>query len=293
MDWLNFVAGAALVVLVMVDACWTTLTTRGAGVFTGMVTNTVRWCAITLSRNAGRRAFLVAAGPLAITLMGLVWVTGLWAGWVLMFAAIPGAVQQSSTMMPATAAGDLVYFVGFTLSTLGVGDLVPAGTLSRVLTAVASFNGLILITLGITYAVPLVSGAVQRRELAFELSLVNSAARAEGSSPLPSLTEGLKSVRRDLMHCTEQRMAYPMLDLYFTRAREFSLPWQLANAVSLALKYLEQDGVRPQDQRELGNFLAVAERYLVLHGLTSGSVDNRLQRLVEKDGWPEAVSWRG
>lgn len=70
MNWLALCGGAVLVLLVMVDACWTTLTTRGAGPVTGVLTNLVRWCASTFSRGTGRRGPLMAAGPIAIGLMG-------------------------------------------------------------------------------------------------------------------------------------------------------------------------------------------------------------------------------
>ena len=284
MNWLTLCGGAVLVLLVMVDACWTTLTTRGAGPVTGVLTNLVRWCASAFSRGTGRRGPLMAAGPIAIGLMGTAWLAGLWGGWLLIFSAIPGAVVNSSTMIPATDTSELAYFTGFTLSTLGVGDLVPSGAVPRFLTALASFNGLVLVTLGITYAVPLVGGAVERRELAFELSLINRAAQHEHTGE-SFLADALQSVRRDLSHCTEQRMAYPMLDLYYTRKADFSLPFQLAQAARLADLAQRSSQPPPDSRSELKNFLLVVDRYLDLHRLSSGSLEQRLRRLEQRDGW--------
>ncbi|GGY78711.1 ion channel [Marinobacter zhanjiangensis] len=284
MDWVLVVFGTLLIATVMVDVFWTTLTTRGAGIFTIGVIAGVRLLVCTCCLTLGRRGPLMTAGPLAVTLMGAVWLAGLWSGWVLVFSGMSASVLDTSTKMPVGLDG-YIYYVGFTLSTLGVGDLIPAGSVPRLLTTAASFNGLVLVTLVITYAVPLVGGAVQRREVAFELYLINAARnRDPGLSP-SALARDLQSVRRDLLHCTEQRMAYPMLDLYFTRSREFSLAWQLAEAAGQAQACLPSIAADAEEARILRDFLLVTERYLALHGLEAGPLEHRLERLARKDVW--------
>lgn len=286
MDWMPVILGTLLIVSVMIDACWTTLTTRGSGLLTSGVVAGVRLFAYMSSRWLTRRGPLMAAGPLAVILMGMVWLIGLWSGWVLVFYGMSASVLDSATNMPV-GLGGYIYYVGFTLSTLGVGDLVPAGSALQVLTTVASFNGLILVTLVITYAVPLVGGAVERREVAFELCLINKAMnRKQGLEPA-LLAGDLKSVRRDLLHCTEQRMAYPMLDLYFTRSRDFSLAFQLAEAAGHAQACLKQIGADAKEARMFRDFLSVTERYLSLHGLDAGPLEYRLEQLVQRDAWHE------
>lgn len=289
MDWIRVIPGALLIVVVMADACRTTLTTRGAGFLTTGVIEAVRLCSYMSSRWLSGRGPLMMAGPLAVILMGLVWLTGLWSGWVLVFSGMGAVILDSATNMPVGTVG-YIYYVGFTLSTLGVGDLVPAGGAMQLLTTVASFNGLILVTLGITYAVPLVGGAVQRREVAFELCLINAARTRTPHSDPSTLAEDLNSVRRDLMHCTEQRMAYPMLDLYFTRSKAFSLAYQLAEAAGHAQTCLPLVEPGTREARMLADFLAVTERYLSLHGLETGTLTQRLDRLVQRDAWHNTLS---
>lgn len=284
MDWMLVVPGMLLIVSVMADACWTTLTTRGSGFLTSGVIEGVRLFSTMSSHWLTHRGPLMAAGPLAVVLMGTVWLTGLWGGWVLMFSGLEESILDAATNMPVGVDG-YIYYVGFTLSTLGVGDLVPAGSAMQLLTTVASFNGLILVTLVITYAVPLVGGAVQRREVAFELCLINGAMNREPGSAPTTLAADLNTVRRDLMHCTEQRMAYPMLDLYFTRSKEFSLAYQLAEAAGRAQASLQLVDPGAGEARMLGDFLAVTERYLALHGLEAGTLEYRLGRLVRRDAW--------
>lgn len=288
MNWMLVIPGTLLIICVMADACRTTLTTRGSGFLTRGVIEAVRFLAWLSSRWLTGRGPLMVAGPLAVVVMGTVWLTGLWSGWVLVFSGMGESILDSATNMPV-GTGGYIYYVGFTLSTLGVGDLVPAGSAMQLLTTVASFNGLILVTLVITYAVPLVGGAVQRREVAFELSLINAAKNRASGSAAATLAADLNSVRRDLMHCTEQRMAYPMLDLYFTRAREFSLAYQLAEAAGHAQECLQRVEPDAGEARMLGDFLSVTERYLSLHGLDEGSLEHRLDRLVRRDAWHDTL----
>ena len=70
----------------------------------------------------------------------LLWIGLLWAGWTLLFLSGDRGVIDSSTGAAANTA-QVVYYVAFTIFTLGVGDFVPGGDGWRLLTAVATFPG--------------------------------------------------------------------------------------------------------------------------------------------------------
>lgn len=227
---LLLILGFALVILIMVDVLWTTLTTLGSGMLTRPLTKSLHWLTRSLNRLSSRRP-LALTGPLSIVLLGLFWVLGLWLGWLMVFIGLEEHVVVSKTGEPADLAG-YIYFVGFTLSTLGVGDLYASGGPGRVLTSVAAFNGLVMVTLGITYAVPLVSGSVQRRKLAFSISMLGCnpaeiVARSWNGQDFKALESMLSSLSSDLIQNAEQRLAYPVLDHFHTRDPEFSLGLQL------------------------------------------------------------------
>lgn len=241
------VAGVLVLIIVMVDVAWTTLTTQGSGPVTGLVTVAVEWTATTAHRMSGSRTLLVTTGPVAIVGVGAVWVTLLWAGWLLIFSAFPNGVLEAQSQQAANLS-ERVYFVGFTLSTLGVGDFKPGGEVTRVLTALAAFNGLVLVTLLITYAVPVVQGAITRRKLAFSISLMGNSPQEMAWRAWQDDTQGFENalgqVSSDLVQCSEQRLAYPLLDLFYCRHTDFSLGVQLGrldDALSLLTEGLQPD----------------------------------------------------
>lgn len=241
------VPGVIVLVIVMVDVAWTTLTTQGSGPITRLITIVVELASAKAHAVFGRRAVLVTAGPVAIVAVGSVWVLCLWSGWLLIFSAFPSGVIEAQSGQPAGLA-ERAYFVGFTLSTLGVGDFKPGGDVSRLLTALAAFNGLVLVTLIITYAVPLVQGAVTRRKLAFSISLLGSSPqemvwRAWQNNNAQGFENALGQVLSDLIQCSEQRLAYPLLDLFYCRQTRFSLGVQLGR-LDEALSILTE-GLQP------------------------------------------------
>ncbi|MEP1213949.1 MAG: potassium channel family protein [Marinobacter sp.] len=247
---LQLLFGAAVLLFVMVDVAWTTLTTQGSGPITRLITGGFRFASAQVHAISGSRAVLAMAGPSGIVAIGGVWLLGLWGGWLLVFCAFPGGIVNAQSGAPADFA-ERVYFVGFTLSTLGVGDFKPQSEVTRVLTALAAFNGLVLVTLVITYAVPLVQGAVTRRKLAFSISLLGSCPqemvlRAWESRKSGGFESALEQVSADLIQCSEQRLAYPLLDLFYCRHQRFSLGVQLGR-LDEALSLLTQ-GLQPNCQ---------------------------------------------
>lgn len=245
-QWL-VVPGVIVLIIVMVDVAWTTLTTQGSGPVTRLITIAVEWASTKAHAVLGSRAVLVTAGPIAIAAVGSVWLLSLWFGWLLIFSAFPSGVIEAQSGQAAGLA-ERVYFVGFTLSTLGMGDFKPGGDATRLLTALAAFNGLVLVTLIITYAVPLVQGAITRRKLAFSICLLGSSPqemvwRAWQNNNTQGFENALGQVSSDLIQCSEQRLAYPLLDLFHCRLSHFSLGVQLGR-LDEALSLLT-DGLQP------------------------------------------------
>ncbi len=96
------------------------------------------------------------------------WFLVLWLGWLIVFSSSPQAVLEGSSGDPAPF-WSRVYFTGYTLSTLGVGDYLAGTPFFQVLAAFASLSSFFLITLIISFFVPMVQGEMQRRRLALYL----------------------------------------------------------------------------------------------------------------------------
>lgn len=124
----------------------------------------VRW----LARMTGQRTLLAWSGSTLVIGTLVFWTLLTWLGWTLVFLSRPGQLVGSNTGTPADP-WDVLYFVGYTVATLGLGDLKPLSNLWRLLTDIAALNGFVLITFAISFIVPVAQAQADRRILALRL----------------------------------------------------------------------------------------------------------------------------
>ncbi len=159
------ILGVILVVIVMTDVIWTTITTKGNGPLSRFLIHAFKRTFLFFHRRSGNRKLLVLTGPVALIGLGIFWLIGLWGGWFLILLG-DGNIVEAKTGSEAGLA-QYVYYTGMTLSTLGIGDFKAGTDYARLLTTLAAFNGLVLITLIITYAIPMVGAITTRRKVAY------------------------------------------------------------------------------------------------------------------------------
>ncbi|MGY1683220.1 ion channel [Geodermatophilus sp. SYSU D01176] len=225
--------GAALVLGVLLDVLATTLTLgEGAGWLTRRLLAWL-WSGILRLRPRGSRSRLLSdAGPALLVLTVLIWVMATWAGWWLVFLG-SGSVESAETGAPASAA-DVAYYAGYAVSTLGVGDFVADSPVWRVMTSVASFGGLALVTLAITYLLSVVSAVVTRRALATQITALGATAGEmvvrgwTGASFAPAFTQHLVGLAGPLATVAQQHFAYPVLHYFRSSSPDESAPVAIA-----------------------------------------------------------------
>jgi hypothetical protein len=229
------VAGAASVGLALVDMLWTTVAVSAGG---GPVTSALSHRLWRVVCAAARRAdephrFLRLAGVAVVVSVFTVWIGLVVLGWWLVFSSSPGAVLDATTGRPVGWTARL-YYAGFTASTLGVGDLVAGDGLWRVLTVVSAFSGLAVVTMSITYLVPVAGAVVDRRTLALTITsmgrspqdLLVAAWRGGGWRALEARFQTLAP---QLGTLGQRHLAYPVLHYFHDVERS------VATAVAVAL----------------------------------------------------------
>jgi ion channel len=223
---LEIALGVAIVLIVLWDAFETVILPR-------RVTRKLRvarlfyiftwglWSAIARWMRPGkfREVYLSFFGPLSILALLSTWALGLVFGFSLVHAGAGGAVM--STGEPMNFLLDL-YLSGTTFFTLGLGDVVPRTTASRILAVVESGVGFGFLALVIGY-LPILYQAFSRREIT--ISLLD----ARAGSP-PSASELLRRFGREenrgMVHellrewerwsaeVLESHLSYPLLVYY-------------------------------------------------------------------------------
>ncbi len=158
--------GLGLLILTLFDLIKTTLVSSPyGGPLTARVAQGVWSAFVRLSGNR-RNPF---TGPSVLLAMLLTWLLFSWTGWTLLFSALPDAVVEAQSGRLANFP-ERVYFTGYSLFTLGVGDYRPVGAVWQVATVLCAAQGFVVITLSITYIVPIVSAVTQKRQLAVLIS---------------------------------------------------------------------------------------------------------------------------
>lgn len=170
----------------------------------------------------------------------LIWYFLLLLGWSAIFLSGLGSVIESSS----GASTDLlqrIYFTGATISTVGYGDLVPSRPPWTILANVAAFTTTFLITTSLSYMIPIISAARDRRHLA-------TAIRAVGRSPeeliAQSWTKGNSQVATNywltlfdlISQHAQAHLIYPVLHYFHSENGKASSPGailDLADAVFL------------------------------------------------------------
>ena len=207
--------GWLLVFVVVVDVFRTVLWSgQGAGPVTGVVTAIGRRV---MPSVPGGRKVRSALGPLTLATIAILWATLLLIGFTLTLEADPDSIRTSTTKDPV-GWSQRAYFVGYSLFTLGNGDLAPVTDGGRAIAVGISAAGLILITLSVTYLLPVVSASVASRAFA-------SSARSLGADPEDivlgawdgeriHLDHQLRELSSQLGLLAEQQLAYPVLHLF-------------------------------------------------------------------------------
>ena len=226
--WMVLV-GVVLVGLSVSDAVLTTIAVSSA---TGPITSRVGGSIWRVARRLAaspRSSVLTAAGPVILMATIGVWVLLLWVGWWLVFAAEPGAVVSTSGSVPASG-WERVYFTAYTLFTLGNGDFKPVGAGWQVATGAAAANGLVLVTMAITYVIPVVTAVTERRQQAATISGIGLTAQdllvnSWDGSTLRFLDQPLMRFAEDINRTAQRHLTYPCLHFFHSaeRSDEFAV----------------------------------------------------------------------
>lgn len=248
MQSLFLVAGVVVLMMTLVDVVWTTLGTHGGGPVSRHVTEPLWKLFVALHRRKPHHRLLSFAGSVLLATMVVFWVACVWAGWVLIFSSDSWSIAGSHDGAPADLAGR-IYFVAYSMSSMGNGDFQPQGAGWRLVTSVMTLSGLGSLTLTITFLLEVLSAAVQKRALAVYVQDL-------GGSPRTILErswtgESFDSLEQHLVQLTgmvhlyaEQHLAYPVLHYFHGEQKRSSSTLGIARLHETVL--LLSEGVAPE-----------------------------------------------
>jgi len=163
---------------------------------------------------------------LIVLAIPLSWLVAMWIAWSLIFVAGADNVVASDDRDPA-ATTEKAYYVGYLLVTLGNGEFQPSGTGWQFVSVAASATGFAVLTLGVTFIVPVVQAATTRRRTAALIAMYGSTID-ELSETLASATVDVDAIARQIVTLTEEHGAFPVLHFLHTREARRSAPAMIA-----------------------------------------------------------------
>ena len=181
-----------------------------------------RWFGLRIGASERREALFGGFGAFAIIVLLVDWVIGLVLGYGLLLDALHTQIKPAPQNL-----GDSIYFAGTSMLTIGFGDYVPLGGLSRAISLVAAATGLGLFAAVLTLLFTLY-GSFQRREVSVVVLEAGAGAPPSGVTLLE--TYALAGILDDLPRMFEQwqawaaevldsHLAYPVL-AYFRSSHD-------------------------------------------------------------------------
>ncbi|MGB3760654.1 MAG: two pore domain potassium channel family protein [Rivularia sp. (in: cyanobacteria)] len=236
------IIGIVILIYTTFDVLVTTLTVGGGGPITSRISSGIWWLVLQIHHRKSNHRLLSTTGLVLLTGIALAWFILTWIGWALIFCAENSAVVNASSKIPADT-WERIYFVGYNISTLGIGDYQAQGIVWQMATAISSVSGFFLVTLSIAYLLPIVSAASEKRAFATYISSLGGTAdeiliRAWNGQDFGELSSHLSSLTPTLTDQGEKHLAYPVLHYFHSVERVRSLPLSLI-ALDEALTLLQ------------------------------------------------------
>lgn len=169
MNYFIFSLGVILLFVTAADLINTSLSVRGAGFITKRLSKSIWTVFLAINKKMGRRKILQAGGAVILVSILINWLLLIWISASLLFISDPDSLMNVETNSPTTVVNK-IFYTGYTLSTLGLGDMESTGDFWDVLTAILSFTGLILISIAITYLIPVVSAEIMKRKISVHIN---------------------------------------------------------------------------------------------------------------------------
>ena len=217
--------GVIIIATAIFDLLWTAFV-EGAGPLSLRMMILVGRMLKNLRKTFRSRKIIPWAGLSVILASLAMWTGLLWIGWTFIFSAVPSAVVVGANHHPADL-WQRIYFVGSTLFTLGIGDLLPQGHLFEILTDFCSASGFFVFGAALAYLVPVIAAATQKRAVAVYIwSLGHNPSdiiyRAWNGCDSSDLANHFDALIPQLLTLGEMHLTYPVLHFFHSSKRSAS-----------------------------------------------------------------------
>ena len=246
MNLLIQIIGAAVVTLMLLDVFFTVLFPASGH---GPVRKPLAWTVwhvfhllSIMTAGQRRRNLLSYSGPVLFTINFMAWLVLLVIGWAMIYKPALGAEITASSGLTDPSWVTAIYYSGFNVTTLGVGDVSAKTGLYRLLTVTEAATGFAFFSLVITYFLSVYSELTSRNAFAQGLHHLTGQtgdaaellARLADEPELTTVRNHLSSKADFLRQIYQTHRFYPILRFFYYRESYCALPRILLLALDTA-----------------------------------------------------------
>ena len=227
MSFIFALSGVIITFIVVIDILQTTFFLNGAGFLSGKISFGIWKILLKIHRKLHSHKFLSYTGGSIILITFIIWGLLFLLGISLIFLSSDTSVVNNNTNLPATL-WEKVYYVGFTVTTLGVGDFVAGSKLWQIITIFSAVTGFFLLTLLISYLISLLTSVKKKRTLA---SIINNVGKSPKDFLLQlktgdnfnNLSGLLSSFIQQVNSMTQDHLTYPALHYFHSTTKNTAI----------------------------------------------------------------------
>ncbi len=228
-----FMIGAVILLITATDLINTSLSVQGAGFLSKRLSKFIWRVLLRLNRNMGNKKVLEMSGVIILVSIIANWLLLIWFSATLMFVSQIDSLKNVETNT-ATTVVSKIFFTGYTLSTLGLGDIEPNGDFWEVLTAILSFTGLVLISIAITYLIPVVSAEIEKRKLSVYITTLGCSVdeiliNYWNGKDFKELEQPFHNLTRMVIHHAQNHKVYSVLHFFHTSNKKEAFVLNITN----------------------------------------------------------------
>ncbi|WP_373055573.1 hypothetical protein [Zunongwangia sp. H14] len=232
METFMIIIGILLLVVVCIDIIKTVIFIDGGGTFSKILAARIWQIFYLIGGRKGSSKVLTYAGGTILIVLVLSWILIIWTGYSLIFLSVHDSVVDATTGTPASTVGN-IYYVGYTLTSLGNGDLKSGSDFWRIISNIMGVSSMFFVTLGISYLLPVLQAVIAKRTLAVYIAKLGKTPveiirNGWNGKDFSALYERFGTLETMLIQHTERHLAYPVLHYFHSNIQEYSAPLQLA-----------------------------------------------------------------
>ena len=215
MEYMLLISGLIILLITIYDFFFTTISGSGAFFLTKFISGIAHKIILWLGKTFGRKVFSLSGLIVNLSVMTM-WALLVWLGLFLVYSSDAGAITNSDGRVANIA--ERLYFTGYVLSTLGMGDFTPSTAFFQIATSVFSFFGFVFFTASMTYLISVSSAVIHKRSLALGIrnlgktpeDIIKRLLETESAFSLQQIAELQNMIERHSIN----HQAYPVLHYY-------------------------------------------------------------------------------